>query len=86
MKIENLDRVIVAQQELKNLDQAIAEFGKIKENTGVILTEHRDGSGFRVDLQYKDGNYHPMYKDILEFVRVKFVEARLELLKEISEL
>ena len=86
MKIENLDRAIVAQEELTRLDKAISEFNKIKENNGFILAEHSDLSGFCVGYQYKNGNYHPMYQEILKFTRGRFIQARLDLLKEISEL
>lgn len=91
MKIENLDRAIVAQKELKKLDQAIAQFDCFADkqegnNMGFVIAEHIDGSGFYVDRQYKDGNYHPMYADILEFTREKFIQARLDLLKEIDKL
>lgn len=88
MKIENLDRAKAAQEELAALDLAIAEFDKIKENTGFMLTEFHGsfGDGFRVARQYKNGNYHPMYQEILAFTLDKFTQARLDLLQEISEL
>lgn len=89
MKIENLERALVASVELANLDHAIAQFDNFVQDTrstGFILTEHRDLSGFCAEVQYKDGNYHPMYAEILEFAREKFIQARLDLLKEISEL
>ena len=88
MKIENLDRAIVAQKELKHLDQAIAQLDSIatREDDGPVFILEDSCSVVCVERQYKNGNHHPMYKEILEFTREKFIQARLDLLKEIDEL
>lgn len=88
MRIENLDRAIVAKKELKSLDRAIAEFDKqlAVGDIAFMLCAHSDMSGFCVDHQFKNGNSHPMYKEIFEFAYKKFQEAKNDLIKEIESL
>lgn len=85
MKIENMDRAINAKRELDNLNNAISVIQN-RERSAVMFNAHIDGSGFSVGLQYKNGDYHPMYDDIMSYVEVKFKEARDELIAEIESL
>lgn len=89
MKIENLARAQKVQLELRELDVAIKRFEKLRngsDNFGFSFAQYSDTSGCFIDKQYLDGDYHPMYNDILEFAYNKFVEARLDLLAEIEDL
>ena len=85
MKAENLQRAIRAADELKRLEKAIKTLEE-NEPRGLIISAHPDHSGFSLPKQYRNGNYHPMYGEIYEFIHQKFNEAKDDLMKEIAEL
>lgn len=86
MKIENLERAVRAKDELEKLDKAISNLNKFKDNCGFLISEHTDQSGAFIDYQYVNGNYSPIYGDILKFTKQKFAEARAALVAEINSL
>jgi hypothetical protein len=87
MKIENLERANTISNELKRLDDAIISLNSVDPNKiGFLISEYQDKSGFFVDYQYKNENYHPMYKDIIEFIQKRFAQAKIDLVNEIESL
>lgn len=90
MKIENLERASRAKDELKELNKALKTFEKMGEkeagNLGLVIGEHNDSSGNAVSYQYVNGNYHPMYAEILEMTKKRFEQARDDLVLEIKSL
>jgi len=91
MDIKNLKRSVSAKEELERFDKALTDFTKFieKQETGrlgFLIAAHSDCSGDCIQYQYKDGNFHPMYVEILEFAQNKFKEARAELIAEIESL
>jgi hypothetical protein len=87
MNIDNLQRASNAKVELEKLNKAIEEFAKFDmKRLGLFIGANKDGSGAGLDFQFKDGNYHPMYTEILEFVEKRFRQAKEELIAEIETL
>ena len=87
MNIDNLQRASNAKIELEKLNKAIDEFAKFDtKKLGLFIGANKDGSGAGLDYQFKDGHYHPMYKEILEFVEEKFRQAKEDLIDEIETL
>lgn len=83
MNIENMNRAIMAKKEIDELSDAISIIENRKQSA-VMFNAHRDCSGFSIGIQYKNGNYHPMYEDIMSYVETRFKEARNELVSEIE--
>lgn len=89
MDIKNLERAVEIKHELfkindalKNLNGFPTEPGKV----GFLISEHIDRSGNHVDFQYKNGDYHPVYAEILKFAKQKFQEVKDDIEKEIKTL
>lgn len=82
MNIDNLQRAVDAKEELNNLNTAIENAKKLGD--GFIIAcwfGERDGV---IETQYKNGNYHPMYLEIKNFIIQKLEEAKEQLIKEIE--
>jgi len=89
MDIKNLERAVEAKHELFKLEEAIKNLNMMsneKGKVGFLISEHKDHSGASVDYQYVNGNYHPLYADILEYTKKRFNVARDQLIAEIKSL
>jgi len=92
MEIENIKLSISAKEELEQFDKALSDFNKFTQlkkaaiKIGVQSGNHTDCSGDCIQYQYKEGNFHPMYVEILEFARKKFEDAKEKLIAEINNL
>lgn len=86
MNVNNLERATKIKEELARLNEAIDALENSSDVRGFVVAEHKDCSGWYLDYQFKEGNFHPMYEDIKSFVHTKFIEAREQLLAEIDSL
>lgn len=88
MEIKNLERAIEAKKELTKLSDAIDTLKTMSRTNqlGLIISEWGDCSGCCVAKQFKSGDYHPMYKEIVSLILEKFEDAKSELESEILSL